>query len=94
MKELLQGVLATLTPEKELLVVNEQEAGWPPELVLMLWRREKLPHPCQEPKPNSSVTQHTTFSMELPCLPGDRGCSTQLTAVFKLGVTSFGNREY
>jgi hypothetical protein len=29
MKELLRGVLATLTPEKEFLVVNEQEAGWP-----------------------------------------------------------------
>jgi len=42
MKELLRGVLATLTPEKELLVVNEQEDGWPPELVLMLWRREKF----------------------------------------------------
>jgi hypothetical protein len=30
MKELLGGALATLTPEKELLVVTEQEAGWVP----------------------------------------------------------------
>jgi len=58
MKELLQGVLATLTPEKELLVVNEQEAGWPPELVSMLWRREKF-HTLaknQNPIPQSPST--------------------------------------
>jgi hypothetical protein len=42
MKEILRGVLATLTPEKEFLVVNEQEAEWPPESVSMLWRREKF----------------------------------------------------
>jgi hypothetical protein len=58
LKELLRGVLAALTPEKELLVVNEQETGWPPELVLMLCRREKF-HTLaknQNPIPQSPST--------------------------------------
>jgi hypothetical protein len=32
---------------KEPLVPTEQEARWAPELVWMLWSREKLSYPCQ-----------------------------------------------
>jgi len=65
-----------------------------PRVGLDVLQKRKIPYPCQESKPNSSVTQHMTFSTELNWLPGDRSCSTQLAAVFNLGVTPLGNREY
>ena len=61
-----------------------------PRVGLDALEKRKIPYPCQEPQPNSSVT----FSTELPWLPGERGCSTQLAAVFTLGVTPLGNKEY
>jgi len=64
-----------------------------PRVGLDALEKRKIPYPCQEPKPNSSVTQHMT-SRELLWLPGDRGCSTQLAAVFNFGVTPLGNKEY
>jgi len=65
-----------------------------PRVGLDALEKRKIPYPCQEPKRNSSVSQHMTFSTELPWLPGDRGCSTELAAVFNFRVTPFGNGEY
>jgi len=65
-----------------------------PRVGLDALEKRKIPYPCQVPKSNSSVTQHMTSSTELPWLPGYRGCSTQLAAVFNLRVTPLGNREY
>jgi hypothetical protein len=50
---------AALLAEKEFLLLSEQQAGWAPEPVLTLWKKEK--------KKNSYLCQKSNHSRFLDC---------------------------